>query len=183
LSPEEPTPRQPDQAVEADDPNPEDRVDRLGADGRVRRGNHSKILRFLQEAGGGAAWDGVELEEYKTDSETWKGITRRELIGKRGESPRFHVRYFEIAPGGFSTLERHEHEHVVIPLRGEGEVQLGCRLYKAGFGDVIYVEPNEPHQFRAPADAGQPFGFLCLVNAERDRPQVVDGFGFCEICE
>jgi ribulose-bisphosphate carboxylase large chain len=42
------------------------------------------------------------------------------LSGKRGESQRFHVRYFEIAPGGYSTLEKHEHEHVVIPIRGRG---------------------------------------------------------------
>ena len=143
------------------------------------RGNHSKVIRH----GGAFEWEGVPLEAYKETTESWKGITRRELIGKRGESPKFHVRYFELAPGGYSTLEKHEHEHAVIPLRGQGEVQFGCYVYRVGFGDVIYVAPNDPHQFRNAEEADEPFGFLCVVNAERDTPQSVDGLGACYICE
>lgn len=142
-------------------------------------GNHSKVIRHR----GDFTWEGVDLEAYKSTTETWRGITRRELIGKRGESTRFHVRYFEIEPGGYSTLERHEHEHAVIPLRGRGEVQFGCYIYSVGPGDVVYVGPDDAHQFRNPDDAEEPFGFLCLVNAERDRPQAVDGVGVCHICE
>jgi len=143
-------------------------------------GNHSKVIR---RAAGAFDWKDVPLENYKADTATWKGITRRELVGKRGESARFHVRYFEIQPGGHSTLEKHEHEHVVIPLRGEGEAQAGCYMWKIGAGDVVYVSPSDPHQFRCPADAKEPFGFLCIVNAERDRPTPVDGLGVCHICE
>jgi len=142
-------------------------------------GNHSKVIRQK----GGFTWQDVPLEPYKETTETWKGITRRELSGKRGESQRFHVRYFEIAPGGYSTLEKHEHEHVVIPIRGRGEAQFGCYIYQVGLGDVVYVAPNDPHQFRTPEDATEPFGFLCIVNAERDTPQLVDGVGLCHICE
>jgi len=142
-------------------------------------GNHSKVIRHA----GDFTWTGVATEAYKATTETWRGITRRELVGKRGESPRFHVRYFEIAPGGHSTLEQHEHEHVVIPQRGRGEAQLGCDVYRVGFGDVVYVAPNEPHQFRNPEGAQEPFGFLCIVNAERDLPRAVEGLGVCRICE
>ena len=142
-------------------------------------GNHSKVIRH----DGAFDWEGIALEPYKATTEIWKGITRRELIGKRGESPRFHVRYFELEPGGYSTLEKHEHEHVVLALRGRGEVQFGCYVYRVGFGDVAYVAPNDPHQFRNPEDATEPFGFLCIVNAERDRPESVDGLGACYICE
>ncbi|MBI3298803.1 MAG: cupin domain-containing protein [Elusimicrobia bacterium] len=142
-------------------------------------GNHSKVIRFLE----GFQWKDVIKEDYKADSDSWKGITRRELAGKRGESVKFHVRYFEIEPGGYSTLEKHEHEHVVIPMRGTGEAQAGCYIWKVSFGDVVYVSPSEPHQFRCPDDAKEPFGFLCVVNAERDRPQAVDGLGVCHICE
>jgi ribulose-bisphosphate carboxylase large chain len=142
-------------------------------------GNHSKVIRH----DGSFSWKGVALEDYKSTTETWKGITRRELVGKRGESPLFHVRYFEIQPGGYSTLEKHEHEHVVIPLRGRGEAQFGCSVYLVGPGDVVYVAPRDPHQFRNPADAPEPFGFLCIVNAERDVPIAVDGLGACHICE
>lgn len=142
-------------------------------------GNHSKVIRHQ----GDFTWKDVPLEPYKETTETWQGITRRELSGKRGESQRFHVRYFEIAPGGHSTLEQHEHEHVVIPIRGQGEAQFGCYIYGVGFGDIVYIAPNDPHQFRNPPDAQEPFGFLCMVNAERDAPQLVDGAGVCYICE
>ena len=142
-------------------------------------GNHSKVIRHL----GDFEWQDVPLEPYKATTELWKGITRRELLGKRGESPRFHVRYFELAPGGYSTLERHEHEHAVMPIRGEGEVQFGCYVYRVRIGDVVYVAPNDPHQFRNPEGAAEPFGFFCIVNAERDRPESVEGGGFCHICE
>lgn len=141
-------------------------------------GNHSKVIRHS----GDFEWSGVELEPYKETTELWKGITRRELSGKRGESQGFHVRYFEIAPGGYSTLERHEHEHVVIPIRGRGIAQFGCYIYEVGFGDVVYVAPDDPHQFRNP-ESDEPFGFLCIVNADRDAPQAVDGVGPCYICE
>ena len=93
------------------------------------------------------------------------------------------MRYFELEPGGYSTLEKHEHEHAVIVQRGEGEVQFECYVYKVKFGDVIYVSPSDAHQFRCPEDATEPFGFLCIVNAERDVPQAVDGLGACYICE
>jgi ribulose-bisphosphate carboxylase large chain len=142
-------------------------------------GNHSKVIRHT----GGFNWQDVLLEPYKETTETWKGITRRELSGKRGESQGFHVRYFEVAPGGYSTLERHEHEHVVIPIRGRGEVQFGCYIYHVAFGDVVYVAPHDPHQFRNADDANEPFGFLCIVNAERDVPVAVDGPDYCHICE
>ena len=143
-------------------------------------GNHSKVIR---KAANAFEWAGVTPEPYKADTETWKGISRRELVGKRGESTRFHVRYFEIQPGGHSTLEKHEHEHVVVPLRDRGEAQAGCYVWNVGPGDVVYVSPSDPHQFRCPADAKEPFGFLCMVNAERDKPVAVDGLGSCHICE
>jgi quercetin dioxygenase-like cupin family protein len=48
-------------------------------------------------------------------------------------------------------------------------VQLGEAVQEVGFGDVVYVAPHEPHQFRNPS-AAEPFGFLCAVDAERDPP-------------
>ena len=141
--------------------------------------NVSKIFRGL----GDGEWENIPIEPYKISGSDYKGITRRELVGKRGESTLFHVRYFEIEPGGFSTLEKHAHEHVVIPLRGSGEVQFGCYIHVVRMGDVVYVAPGDPHQFRNPDGNPEPFGFLCIVNAERDRPEPVDGVGACWICE
>ena len=156
-------------------PEPDDKL----PDPPKLEGNHSKVIRH----DGAFQWNQVLLEPYKATTDTWKGITRRELIGKRGESPRFHVRYFELEPGGYSTLERHEHEHVVLVLRGRGEARFGCYVQRVGFGDVVYVAPDDPHQFLNSDDAEEPFGFVCIVHAERDRPQALDGAGACFICE
>lgn len=140
--------------------------------------NVSKIFRFL----GNGDWSHIPIEPYKKDTTSYKGISRRELVGKRGESTDFHVRYFEIEKGGYSTLEKHQHEHAVIVMRGQGQVRMGCHLSDLKLGDVVYVSPDDPHQFLN-LDHEEPFGFLCIVNAQRDRPQAVDGMDFCEICE
>lgn len=63
-------------------------------------------------------WDGVPVAEYKQPASHWCGIARQVLIGERGEQTAFQMRYFEIAPGGFSSLESHAHEHAVLVLRG-----------------------------------------------------------------
>lgn len=158
-----------------------------GGRGGPREGNVSKILRMLP----GYRWDGVPDLPYKvtggepdgkTDGATGgrsRDVKRRPLIGNGGESPRFHLRYFEVGPGDATTLERHEHEHVVVGFRGVGEVRLGEETHPVRFGDVVYVSPNEKHQFRC--DGGEPFGFLCIVNAERDRPVDLSGESTCSI--
>ncbi len=124
--------------------------------------------RLLPHAGG-FRWAGVEPTAYK-DSGDFREVTRRVFVGEKGEPTAFHVRYFEVAPGGFTTLERHEHAHCVVVMRGSGEVVLDCRTHPMSFGDVLYVAPWESHQLRNPVSAAEPFGFLCIVDARRDRP-------------
>lgn len=127
----------------------------------------SEVIRFRE----GFAWERVVPRAYKDPAAAWRGVARHALVGERGETAPFHVRYFEIAPGGYSTRETHAHEHVVIPLRGRGVALLGGRRVEVGFGDVVYIAPNDPHQFRNPTD--EPFGFLCIVPARRDPPRPV----------
>mmetsp|Transcript_31665 Transcript_31665/g.69198 ORF Transcript_31665/g.69198 Transcript_31665/m.69198 type:complete len:222 (-) Transcript_31665:57-722(-) len=139
------------------------------------KGNHCKLLRFRDYR-----WNGVETQEYKAEGTAeFKDILRTELVGKNGESCKFHVRYFEVGPGGYSTMEKHVHEHVVIPLRGEGICMMEGVTRKVRRGDVIYVAPSAPHQLLCAEDQKQNFGFLCIVNADRDRPvalrQLKDG--------
>ena len=128
----------------------------------------SKVVRFAD-----FNWEGVEARSYKKGAQaaTWRGVDRHLLIGDSGESTPFQLRYFEIEPGGYTSHEKHAHQHVVVVLRGQAEVLLGERWQQVRFGDVVYVAPNHPHQFRAVGDA--PFGFLCVVDANRDRPQAL----------
>lgn len=134
----------------------------------------SRIMRFQPAATSSVAhsWHGVDPVAYKPAAEHHCGVVRNTLIGEQGERTAFHVRYFEIAPGGNTSLERHEHEHVVVVLRGTGRVRLGDQVHAVGYGDTIYVAPNEVHQLAN--EATDPFGFLCIVDARRDMPAAVE---------
>lgn len=129
--------------------------------------NPSKIVRARDYR-----WDEVPLREYKTEGTHFKDITRQTLLGEgEGEEAlRCLTRYFEIQPGGYSTLERHEHTHTVVILRGEGEVILEDRAEPVGLHDCVYIAPDTFHQFHATGDG--PLGFLCIVDRERDRPRL-----------
>lgn len=112
-------------------------------------------------------WKDVDVLEYKNDEKSpFKDVTRQVLF----EHPRLACqwRYFEVAAGGYSTLERHEHVHAVMILRGRGRCLVGEQVYDIDTHDLITVPPMTWHQFRATSD--EPLGFLCLVNVERDRP-------------
>ncbi len=114
-------------------------------------------------------WQGVEQRPYKEDDRAlFRSITRQVLFSDpemRGE-----LRYFEVAPGGFSTLERHEHMHAVLILRGRGRCLVGNDVKTLETRDLVTVPPMTWHQFRATQD--EPLGFLCMVDAERDKPQL-----------
>ena len=114
-------------------------------------------------------WEGVNTLPYKQDDRAlFKSITRQVLFA----DPQLHaeLRYFEIEPGGYSTLERHEHVHAVLILRGHGHCLVGKEVRTVELRDLITVPPLTWHQFRASAD--EPLGFLCMVNAVRDKPQL-----------
>ncbi len=114
-------------------------------------------------------WEGVDELPYKEDGRAlFKSVTRQVLFSDpelRGE-----LRYFEVAPGGFSTLERHRHMHAVLVLRGRGHCLVGTEVRPIETRDLVTVPPMTWHQFRA--TAGEPLGFLCMVNAARDKPQL-----------
>jgi quercetin dioxygenase-like cupin family protein len=114
-------------------------------------------------------WEGVAELPYKEDDRAlFKSITRQVLFSDSelaGE-----LRYFEVAPGGFSTLERHEHMHAVLILRGRGHCLIGGNVRALETRDLVTVPPMTWHQFRA--TEGEPLGFLCMVNARRDKPQL-----------
>jgi quercetin dioxygenase-like cupin family protein len=113
-------------------------------------------------------WEGVELLDYKeADGTTFKSVTRQVLSdAEHGQG--VSLRYFEVGPGGHTTLEHHGHTHVVIPIRGSGSALIGDRVVELATHDVVFVPGWAWHQFRAAED--EPLGFLCSVTAERDRP-------------
>jgi quercetin dioxygenase-like cupin family protein len=114
-------------------------------------------------------WEGVEERPYKEDDRAlFKSISRQVLFSDPALSG--ELRYFEVAAGGFSTLERHQHMHAVLILRGRGHCLVGGEVKSLETRDLVTVPPLTWHQFRA--SKGEPLGFLCMVDAERDKPQL-----------
>jgi quercetin dioxygenase-like cupin family protein len=127
--------------------------------------HRSHVLR-----GEGGSWPALPVLAYKNDGSPFRDINRRTLLGDAPDEAAldFLVRYFEVQAGGYSTLERHQHPHAVVVLRGRGAVILGDRVDDVAAGDCVYVAPQCFHQFHA--NAGEALGFLCVVSRERDRP-------------
>ena len=114
-------------------------------------------------------WDDVSLLAYKEEgSAPFKSISRQVLF--QDPELRCELRYFEVAPGGYSTLERHQHTHGVMILRGAADVLVGSEVRPVKTFDLVRIPPMTWHQFRTKGD--EPMGFLCMVNVERDRPQL-----------
>ena len=60
--------------------------------------------------------------------------------------------------------------HAVLILRGRGRCLVGREVREVATRDLVTVPAMTWHQFRA--TAGEPLGFLCMVNASRDKPQL-----------
>lgn len=105
-------------------------------------------------------------EQQTVTMEGASGAKMRMLIGPAEQASNFHMRHFEVAPGGYTPHHRHDYEHEIVILKGAGVAQSerGDRSFRAG--DVIYVPANEMHQFKNPGD--QPLEFICLIPAPRD---------------
>ncbi len=114
-------------------------------------------------------WEAVNVLSYKQEGAApFRDVTRQVLFDSA--DPPAQLRYFEVAPGGWTTLERHEHVHAVMVIRGRGQCLVGDKAYDIGTHDLVSVPPMTWHQFRSTPD--EPLGFLCLVASERDRPQL-----------
>jgi quercetin dioxygenase-like cupin family protein len=121
----------------------------------------------LRRHEGGFAWQGVERLAYKQDGDAaFRDVSRQTLFSRpdlAGE-----LRYFEVGPGGHTTLERHGHVHGVMIVRGHGRCLVGSQVSKIAPLDLVTIPGWTWHQFKAAPD--ERLGFLCLADATRDRP-------------
>jgi quercetin dioxygenase-like cupin family protein len=99
--------------------------------------------------------------EAKDAGEESSKLSVRWLITKDIGAPNFAMRLFEMGPGGHSPLHSHSWEHEVFILEGEGLVIGGGKEKKFKPEDVIFVPPNEKHQFRN--NGTRTVKLICLV--------------------
>jgi quercetin dioxygenase-like cupin family protein len=90
-----------------------------------------------------------------------EGVKIKWLLDKSVGTPTFAMRHFSVQPGGHTPLHKHDWEHEVYVLEGEGFVKHQDQEYSIRCGDAIFVPPNELHQFRS--TESKHLRFLCMV--------------------
>jgi quercetin dioxygenase-like cupin family protein len=114
-------------------------------------------------------WADVPVKDY---GPVRPDVTVQRFISRQDESNNMEIRYFELKSGACSNWEQHNYEHAVLVLRGRGTVRLEDEIFPIQFGDAVFVESDEVHQFRA-AD-NEPLGFMCVV-LDKELRVVVHG--------
>jgi quercetin dioxygenase-like cupin family protein len=95
----------------------------------------------------------------------------RWLITKEMGAENFAMRMFEIEQGGYTPFHIHNWEHEVFILDGEGLLVAEDeeRLFRAG--DVIFISPNDKHQFR---NTGKSLmKILCLIPYTKEETEKI----------
>jgi quercetin dioxygenase-like cupin family protein len=94
-----------------------------------------------------------------------KKVKIRWLINEKQGASNFSMRRFEVEPGGYTPFHSHEWEHEVYVLEGEAVAVSKNGEIPIREGSVIFVEPNEEHNFKNTGD--KPFVFLCMIPLQK----------------
>ena len=107
------------------------------------------------------------------DLEGAKAVDMQIMVGRDDGAPTFALRHFVVHPGGHSPLHRHNYEHEVYIVEGEGEAECAGEVRSVQSGDVLFIPANDLHQFRN--RSARDFRFLCLVPVVFDCGQPTPG--------
>ena len=92
------------------------------------------------------------------------------LVGNEEQAPNFVMRQFEVAPGGHTPRHFHPYEHEIYVVEGNGVIVDGDKELPLRQGDVVFVAPDDVHQFKNTSDS--PLKFLCLIPNSATGKQV-----------
>ncbi len=90
------------------------------------------------------------------------GVTVRWVISEKDGAPNFAMRVLEVEPEAATPFHTHAWEHEVFILAGDGHLRSkdgGETPLREG--DVIFVAPEEKHQFVNGGDIA--LRFICVV--------------------
>ncbi len=105
--------------------------------------------------------DALQEEAAAIETPDCEGVSLAFLLDERRGAPHFAMRRFTVAPGGYTPLHRHEWEHEVYILSGEGVLVTEEGEQPLAPDSACLVAPGEKHQFRCAGS--EPLEFLCLV--------------------
>ena len=102
----------------------------------------------------------AEVPQKPVTMEGAAGCRVRWLVGEDDQAPNFAMREFEVDPGGHTPRHFHHYEHEIYVLEGRAPSSTATRSARSA-GDVVFVAPDDVHQFRNTGSA--PLKFLCLI--------------------
>ena len=102
-------------------------------------------------------------EQKRVEMDGASGAKIRMLVGPDDGATNFHMRQFEVEPGGHTPHHSHDYEHEILVLGGTGTARSAQGDHPIRKGDVIFIAPNEVHQFVNPGP--DPLSFICLIPA------------------
>lgn len=89
------------------------------------------------------------------------GVTVRWVISEKDGAPNFAMRIFDVEPGAASPFHTHAWEHEAFILAGKGHFRSEEGETPLREGDVVFVAPEEKHQFVNSGDTT--LRFICVV--------------------
>ncbi len=102
-----------------------------------------------------------KIKQSRVEMEGAKDVFIRWLVSKDDGAPNFYMRLFTIKKGGYTPYHKHNYEHEVFVLSGDGIVKIDEKEYSLSGGMVITVPADIMHQFSN--NANRDFEFLCLI--------------------
>ncbi len=75
------------------------------------------------------------------------GVAMRTVIGAKDGAPNFAMRVFDLQPNSGTLWHKHQWEHEVLVVSGQGVVKSAEGERAVTVDDVVYVEPGEQHSF------------------------------------
>ncbi|MEM3341154.1 MAG: cupin domain-containing protein [Thermoplasmata archaeon] len=102
-----------------------------------------------------------EVAEEDVVAEGAKNVKIQWLINKDVAGAHFAMRRFTILPGGHTGYHKHDWEHEIYVLEGEGVLKFEDKEYPLKPGTFAFVDGGKNHQF---LNAGiTNFVFLCFI--------------------
>ncbi|MBI5115860.1 cupin domain-containing protein [Candidatus Poribacteria bacterium] len=106
-----------------------------------------------------ANYKDIELREVKDEGA--KDVAIRWAVSKDDGAKNFYMRVFDVRPGGNTPYHKHAWEHEVFILDGKLDVVSENGARTAPAGSVVFIPPEEYHQFKNVT--GELARFICLI--------------------
>jgi len=107
-----------------------------------------------------------KIKEYRIDEEGAYNVKVKYLLHKGVGAKNLQLRLFKIDVEGYTSLEKHAHEHEVFILQGTALLRGRNQEITVGPRSVIFIPSFEEHQFKNIGD--EPVEFLCTKETSEE---------------